>query len=142
MPYSTGWGGEFYLHNGTALVKLLGVRSVDPGEETADEHEVTTLDAADRYKEFILGMIDPGEITVEINHVPNSATDQLCLAARAAGDSRAWKIVIPDSDGTPLRKFEGNGYVRSYRVSGLDANAPMTATLVIRCTGARSEAAA
>lgn len=142
MAESVGWGGKFYLHNGSALQQLTYATAVEPGEQVADEHEITPLNASNRFKTFILGTIDPGEITVELNHVPNSADDVLLLAARAAGDARAWKIVFPDDDGTELRKYEGSGFVRSYRVNRVGPNEPMTATVVIRCTGAITEAAA
>lgn len=142
MGYSTGWGGEMHLHNGTALQELLGVTECDPGDSVADEVEVTTLKAADRFKEFIPGMIDGGELTATINHVPNSATDQLLLAAKAAADTRAWKVVFPDDDGTPLRKYEGTGFVKQYKINPLKPGEAMTATLVIRCSGARTEGSA
>jgi hypothetical protein len=139
---SIGWGGEFHLHNSTSLQTLENVTSVTPPEDMADEHEVTHLKSPGRRKEFIAGMIDGGEITVEINHVPNSATDQLCLAAKAAADTRAWKIVFPATDGTALRQYTGNGFVKSYKVNPVVPNEPMTSTMVIRCSGAVTEAAA
>lgn len=139
---SIGWGGEFHLHNGSTLVELANVDSITPPEDTADEHEVSNLKSSNRYKEFIVGMIDPGEVTVEGFHVPNSTTDQLCLAAKAAGDARACKIVYPDTDGTALRQYTFSGIVKSYRTSALTPNDPMRFTLVIRVTGAITEAAA
>lgn len=142
MGYSTGWGGSAHLHNGTALTELVGVTGVTFPEDQVDEIEVTTLKAANRRKEFISGMIDSGTFEVEMNHVPNSATDQLCRAALTAGDTRAWKIVVPDDDGTELRKFEGSGFVKGYRINQMRPNEAMTATLMIRVSGAVTEAAA
>ncbi len=139
---SIGWGGQFHLHNGSTLFELERVSSVTPPEDVAEGHEVTSLASADRRKEYIPGMIDGGELTVEIFHVPNSTTDQLCRAAKAAGDTRAWKIVYPDVDGSPLRQDSGTGFVRSYKVNPVEPNTPMTATLMIRITGAVTEAAA
>jgi hypothetical protein len=137
-----GWGGKFLLHNGSTLFELERVGSVTPPEDVADEHEVTSLSSPNRRKEYIVGMIDGGELTVEIMHVPNSTTDQLCRAAKAAGDVRAWKIVYPDTAGLPLRQDSGTGFVRSYKVNAVEPNAPMTATLTIRITGAVTEGAA
>lgn len=137
-----GWGGEFHLHNGSTLVELDNVSSVTPPEDVVDEHEVSNLKSSGKRKEYVSGMIDSGEITVEMFHVPNSTTDQLCLAAKAAGDTRAWKIVFPDTDGTALRQYTGNGFVKSYKPNPITPNEPMSATLVIRCTGAVAEAVA
>lgn len=142
MGYSTGWGGQAHLHNGTALTELLGVTGVSFPEDQVDEVEVTTLKAAARRKEFIAALIDSGTFEVELNHVPNSATDILCRAALTAGNSRAWKIVVPADDGTPLRKFEGSGFVRGYKINQLRPGEAMTSVLMIRVSGAVSEAAA
>lgn len=138
---SIGWGGEFHLHNGTALFELVGVSSITPPEDMADEREVSNLKSAGRRKEFIPGMIDGGEITVEMYHVPNSATDQLLLAAKAAADVRAWKIVFPAADGTALRQYTGTGFAKSYKPNPITLNEPMTSTLVIRVSGAVTEGA-
>lgn len=142
MAESTGWGGEFHFHNGTALQELVTVTGCGLPEDQVDELEVTTLKAANRRKMFISGMIDGGSFDVEMNYIPNSADDQLCLAAKNAGNTRAWKIVVPDDDGTALRKFEGTGWVKGYKINALKPNEPMTCVLTIRVTGAVTEAAA
>lgn len=141
MGYSTGWGGEVQLHNGAALTELLGVTGVSFPEDSVDEIDVTTLKAAGRRKQFISGMIDSGTFDVEMNYVPNSATDQLCRAALTAGDIRAWKIGAPDDDGTLLRQFSGNGFVKGYKIEPLSTSDAMKATLMIRVSGAVTEAA-
>lgn len=138
----TGWGGEFHLHNGSTLVELANIASIEPPEDSVDEIEVSHLKSTGRRKEYITGMIDGGNIVVEMIHVPNSASDQLCLAAKAAGDSRAWKIVFPDTDGTAQRQYTGNGIVTGYRVNALTPKDAQTSTLTIRVTGAVTEAAA
>lgn len=142
MGYSTGWGGQAHLHNGTVLTELLGVTGVSFPEDQVDEVEVTTLKAAGRRKEYIAALIDSGTFEVELNHVPNSATDIVCRAALTAGNTRAWKIVVPNDDGTPLRKFEGSGFVRGYKINQLRPGDAMTSVLMIRVTGAVTEAAA
>lgn len=141
MAESTGWGGEFWLHNGTALAELVNVTGFTMPEDMADEIDVTTLKAAGRRKMFILGMIDGGTFEVEMNYIPNSGDDQLCRAAHTAGDSRPYKIAVPDDDGTPLRQFTGNVLIKGYRVNQVRPNEAMTATLTCRVNGAVTEAA-
>lgn len=142
MTYQTGWGGQAHLHNGTALTKLLGVTGVTFPEDSVDEIEVTTLEAAGRRKEYISGLIDSGTFDVTMNYEPGSATDTLCRDALTDGDSRAWKIVVPDAAGVAERQFTGNGFVRSYRLNEMRPGEAMTATLTIRVSGAVTEAAA
>lgn len=142
-----GWGGEIQLgldENASSLVELGEVRGV-PGFPTqeADEHEVTHLKSPNRRKEFIAGLIDSGEMTVSLNYVPGGATDLLLAAAAAAGDTRAVRIIIPDDDGlgTAAWQITTSGFVKRYSPDNMEPNTPMTATLVIRITGAISEAA-
>lgn len=141
MGESTGWGGEFHLHNGSALQELVNVTSVGLPEDQVDEVETTTLKATGRRKTFIPGLIDGGSFDVEMNYIPNSADDQLCLAAKIAGDTRPFKTVVPDDDGSELRQFTGTGWVKGYKINPLKPGEAMTAVLTIRVTGAVTEAA-
>lgn len=142
-----GWGGEVQLgldENASSLVELDEVRGV-PGFPTdeADEHEVTHLKSPNRRKEFISGLIDAGEMTLTLNYVPGGATDLLLTAAAAAGDTRAVRIIIPDDDGSGNAAWQitTSGFVKRYAPDNMEANAPITATAVLRITGAKNQAA-
>lgn len=142
MDESTGWGGQFWLHDGTQLVKLDRVTEMGLPEDTTDEHEVTTLEAPGRFKEYIAGLRDGGEFSVTMNYIPGSATDTLCRAAKTAADVRPYKCVVPGTDGTPERQFEGTCFAKSYNPDPLNPNAPKKITLVLRNAGAVTEGGA
>lgn len=142
MAVGTGWGGEFWLHNGTALAEVLLVTSVTFPEDSVDEIEVTTLKAAGRRKEYISGLIDAGSFDVELNYDPGSTTDLALRAALNAGNTRAWKIVVPDEAGLPERQFTGNGFVKGYKINALRPGEAKTAVLTVKVSGAVTEAAA
>ena len=124
---SIGWKSALYLHDGTSLVKLAGVTNITPPNPTLGEAETTDLDAENRYRSFIPTMRDPGT---------------LLRAARTAADVRSWEVVYSDSDGTPLRKVSGNGYVQSLSEPEIGLEDVKQQTLSIRVTGAITEAAA
>lgn len=139
-----GWGGEVQLgltEAAASLVELEEVRSCTFPSDEADEHEVTHLKSPGRRKEFISGLIDAGECTVSMNYAPGSATDVLLVAAAAAGDTRAVRFIIPGQTGTAEWQITTTGFVKRYAVDTMEPNAPMTATAVIRLTGAQSQAA-
>lgn len=142
MNEGTGWGGQVWLHNGVALTKLAGVTEIEFPEETFDEEEVTNLESPNRRKEFIRTLSDPGSFTVKMNYVPANATDTLCRAALAAGDGRAFKIVVPAADGTASRMFTGTAFAKGYKPDALAAGKAKTITLLLRVTGAVTEGAA
>lgn len=139
-----GWGGEVQLgldENVSSLIELEEVRSCTLPTDEADEHEVTHLKSPNRRKEFISGLIDAGEMTVQLNYSPGSATDILMTAAAAAGDTRAVRIIIPDQTGQPEWQFTTTGFVKKYAPDNVEPNSPITATATLRITGAKSQAA-
>jgi hypothetical protein len=139
-----GWGGELQLgldENASSLTELVEVRSFSLPSDEADEHEVTHLKSPNRRKEFISGLIDAGEVTAQLNYVPGGATDLLLTAAADAGDTRAVRFIIPDQTGAAVWQVTTSGFVRRYSPDNVEPNAPITATLVLRITGAKSQAA-
>lgn len=137
-----GWGGEVQLSTDDTYgncVELGEVRGVPTFPQVeADEHEVTHLKSPDRMKEFIAGLRDGGDMTVQLNYVPGGATDLLLTAAAETGDTRAIRIIIPDDSGTGNAAWVWKtfGWVKRYTPDDMQPNAPMTATLIIRITGA------
>lgn len=133
-----GYGATFSLHDGTSLVALGEVTAISlPSSETA-EVEATHFTSPNRRREYIAGMIDDGEGTFEMNLEPGSATDTLIRAAQTAGNSRAYKIVIPKTTGT--WEVTGTVIVRRYE-RNVPIDDKMTATLTVRFTGGATEAA-
>lgn len=127
---TTGWNGQFWLHNGTALVELVGVTEVGMPEITVDTAEITPLKATGQFKQFMGTLKDGGEFTVMINYTPRNATDLLCRAQ--LGQTRAFKIVEPGVDGTQLQQIDGTGIVTGYKPSPMKPGEPRTAELTIK----------
>jgi predicted secreted protein len=133
-----GYGCQFWLHNGTALTKLAEVMQVSLPNEQVDEVEATHMESPNRTREYVSGLIDPGEITLELNYIAGSTTDTLINAAKASGAQRDCKIVVPAK--TAAQAFTFKGIVKGY-----ERNAPIddrqTATVTIRIAGAVTQAA-
>jgi hypothetical protein len=139
-----GWGAELQLgtsSDAASLVELGEVRSFNLPVSEADEHEVTHLKSANKRKEFIQGMIDSGEVTATINYVPASATDLLLADARDTGTTRAVRFLIPDEAGAAIHHITTGAFVKRYSPDTVEPNTPITATVVLRITGAYSEGA-
>jgi hypothetical protein len=138
-----GWGGEVHLSTDgttTALVELVEVTSFGLPDEDVDEVEVTHLKSPNRRKEFIAGLSDGGEVEVSLNYVPGSATDELIRAAKAAGDTRAIRFVIPDQSGAPEWQIDTFAFVKGYARGPVSAGDKIDSTVRFRITGAQTEA--
>jgi predicted secreted protein len=135
-----GWGGEFHLDSaGDVLTELSEILAVALPNSQVEDVEATHMKSANRRREFVAGLIDDGEGTVEMNYVPGSATDILIRAALDDGVTRDYKVVLPVADGSTW-EITGDCIVKGY-----ERNVPiddrMTATMTIRFTGSSSEAA-
>ena len=78
-----GYNVDFSIYNGSSYVQVAEVTNITWPGYTRDAVEVTFMDSASSFREYIAGLMDAGEVTVEMNWVP-SASDPI-LAAMAAG---------------------------------------------------------
>ena len=78
-----GYNVDFSIYNGSTYTQVAEVTNITWPGYKRDAIEVTYMDSASSFREYIAGLIDAGEVTVEMNWVP-SATDPI-LAAMTAG---------------------------------------------------------
>jgi predicted secreted protein len=143
MAAKHGFGARFFLHNGQSpgelveISDILAVTVPSPKVETIDS---TTHGSPGGVREFIAGLIDPGEGSIRINWIPGSASDLLLSAAALSREVRAFKINVPAS-GTATRDFTGNCVVTAYEKDDVVIDDKMTAVLSIKASGLITEAA-
>ena len=96
---------------GSAIfVDLLEVESLDLPESNTDEVEVTHMKSPNRTKEFIAGLIDPGDFSVTTNWIQGNATDVELNSLKVSGEKRAIRITF---EGGEIWTF--TGYVKGYK---------------------------
>ncbi len=136
-----GWGSEFHLDNAARVLTEIGeVTGLPFAEETADDVEKTHFKSPGRRKEYMPGMIEPGDATLEINWLPGSGTDLLIAAAHRDGKVRAYKTLVPAAGGG---KWEVSGflYVKS-RGRSVQIGDRMSMSVAVKFTGDSTEKAA
>jgi predicted secreted protein len=135
-----GYGSEFWLDNASGtLTELSEILSVALPNSKVDDVDATHMKSPNRRREYIAGLIDDGEGTIEMNYVPGSASDVLIRAALDDGVTRSYKVVLPVADGSTW-EVTGDCVVKGYERSDPIDNR-MTATLTIRFSGSSAEAA-
>lgn len=127
-----GYNSKYYIQNATGedFFKVGEVFNITPGEETTDRVDVTHYESPDRRREFISGLIDPGEASFEINWVPGDPTDVFLNAARTAGDKRPHRIEFPNGVTVTF-----DATVLSY-TKAIPLDDKMTATVTVAVSGA------
>lgn len=139
-----GWGGEVQLSataSAAGLVELGEVTSFGLPDDQADDVEVTHLKSPGKRKEFLRGLIDGGEVAVEMNYVPGSATDVLIVALRDSGATVAVRFIIPDEVGTAEWQITTQCFVKGYSRGPVTPGEKISATATLRITGDQDEAA-
>lgn len=92
--------------------------------------DVTHMETADAYREYIAGLADAGEITVEVNYIPGNASQENLIDDFEQRVKRNFKIVFPFT-GNPEWAFTGV-------LTGFEADTPIddkiSATFTIKIT--------
>lgn len=78
----------------TVFTAMGEVINIDPGEDDDEEVEATHYQSPDRTREYIPGLTTPGELTVEGNFIPGSATDTAIIASR--GKKNVGRLTFPN----------------------------------------------
>lgn len=110
------------------------VTDLTPPNSSVDVIDVTHMGSANRTREFIQGLIDPGTMSVTMNYVPGSDTDEYILAWRAAAEVRSCKIEHENGTVQTLSAFP-TGYAPSLPMAD-----KMSATLELKVTSSVAQA--
>lgn len=128
---SIGYGSFFHISedNGSTWIELAEVYDITPPNDTVDEIDATHMQSPNRTREFIPGLIDPGEASFEMNFVPGSASDLKIAALKVAGARVKCRITFPNAV-----TWVFSGWVSGYEPA-VPTDDKMTATVTWRVTG-------
>lgn len=103
--------------------------SLDGPGLSRDTIDVTTLDSPERFREYIAGVRDGGEVVVEINFDPGSTDVANAFADFKSNDARSYRIQW--ADGTT---FDFKGFLTELPTA-TPLEDKMTASLTYKVTG-------
>lgn len=91
--------------------------SISGPSQSMDTIDVTSHDSADKFREFVAGLRDGGDITIEGNFIKGDASGQIAMHTDFQGGTvRAWIIKMPGwAAGKP--QMAGNGYLTAFEMS-------------------------
>lgn len=127
-----GYKGQFHLHNGTVLYKLLEVKEFDvPSDGAREQVEKTHLDSPNYRREYLSSFYEDSDFEVLLNCRPLSDTDVLLADALGDGDVRAFKAVIPEN-GVLTSQVTGTCRCTGYSRGRVTAEGVLEATATFR----------
>lgn len=118
----------------TTYTDVANVDSFNGLDGSASKIDKTDFDST--AKEFMLGLVDNGNLSFNVNDDGDDAGQQAVEAARVAGARKAFKIVLP-AGGTPTLSFFG--YVMKFGMSG-QVDGKVQRTVDVAIDGAVSRA--
>jgi predicted secreted protein len=96
-----------------------------------DAVDATHTESTQGWREFIPGLKDAGEVTIEMNYVHESASDTLIRAQFALNALNNYRIVFDES---PLSGIQFAGIVTGYEVE-VPLDDKKSATLTVKVSG-------
>lgn len=127
-----GYGAKFEVETAAGsdvYTELEEVTSITPPSSSVDVVDVTHMQSPDSTREFIQGLTDPGECSLEQNFVPGSDTDVFIQAWRASRERRSARITFPNDVTWTFKAF----------VTGYQPDIPnedkLTSSLTCKVTG-------
>lgn len=122
-----GYGNALALStDGSTWVTLAEVRNFNPPSANIELIDATNMDSPNRWREDVSGLVEGGDMSVEMNFIPGSTTDQTIRAMIDAAAAIYCRITYTES---VVWTFLGR--IRSYEISS-PTDDIMTATLVIK----------
>lgn len=123
------FGTEWAMHDGSSTyVAVAEVTSIDVLDISVDSYDVSSHDSANQWREFVSGMKDAGELSMEINYDP--ALHGTLFSA--IGSERNHRITLSDS-GAAVVSFAAF-------ITKMSAQAPyddkLSASVSLKVTGA------
>jgi len=123
----SGFGTTLTKSGSTKIVELTSIGGPTIGRDTID---VTNNDSADSFREFLAGIGDGGEISLEGNFIPSSALQTALITDLISGLKASYTIAYPDTKTTwvadclctgfePSQPFDDKiGFSATLKISG------------------------
>ena len=152
MPYASsqaypGRGSSIYLSSdsGTTWTPIGEVKDINPSGAQSDQYDSSNFESG-IFKEYVQGMIDNGEISVTLNHVPSDAGQAALRTNFESAAKLEWGILLPASsittptDTTPAY-YTFSGFIKQLNLPKLGVEALAEASFSVKVSGAITETA-
>jgi len=128
------------LSGGTSSSVVGNIISIGGPNQTRTSVDKSTMDSTAKYKEFMPGMIDAGELTVEINYDGTAAGTADYLNATfqntATSNISTWTITAPDAVAgvSSASSWAGSGFISALG-NAIPMDDKITQSLTIKLSG-------
>ena len=111
----------------TAIGRLKAISEIKADSEAVD---VTCLDAENGYRQYVQGLKDMGEVTLEGFYDAGQAGQQMLRTLYEAGEAVPFTVTFPDKS-----KVQFTAFVKSHALGAAQVDGAVGFTAVLRLTG-------
>ena len=131
-----GYGGSFAIQQtgDASPVVVAEVTNITPPSDQVDILDATNMASPDATREFIIGLRDPGECTLEMNFVPGGAGDTKIQAVRTARVPVTCVVTFPAIAPADAVTWPFTGTLTGYEPD-MPVDDKMTAAVTWKVTG-------
>ncbi|MAH47572.1 hypothetical protein CMI37_17255 [Candidatus Pacearchaeota archaeon] len=122
----TGFGTTIAGGTTGTIAHVLNISISGP---TVDDIDLTSSDSTNRFKAYVAGMIDPGEITVDVCYDGSASGTADDVMGNFGATDEVWTITFTDTS-----TWVCNGYIKS-ATFGAPYDGKVTSTITIKLTG-------
>jgi len=80
----------------TTVTTIGNIISISGPNQSRDSIDISTMDSTNKFREFIPGMLDSGEITFELNYDGTALGTAHALQLLKTNTAQYWHITFPD----------------------------------------------
>lgn len=131
-----GYGTIFKVGNGGSPTETFTdfgaeVTSITPPGYSRDALDATHMSSPDRFREYIAGLMDAGEVSMDLNYIPDTA--DAFVAAVIAGKQN-YQVVFVDESAAAILTFTFAAICTAYQPTA-PVDGKMTATATFKVSG-------
>lgn len=101
MAGEAGFGSKFYIMSGTSSTAVAGITKISGPKYKGDDIDISDMDSASGFREFVPGLVDAGEVDLDLNYT-KAQTSLLNAQWRTTA---SYKIIYPDSSNFSFTGF-------------------------------------
>jgi len=93
----TGYGASLAASDGTATTTFGNIISISGPNQERDSVDISTMDSTSKWREFLPGMLNSGELTAELNYDSTAAGTANDLSVALTSGTQTWTISFGES---------------------------------------------
>ena len=95
------------VNNSSEILQVACPTAVQGLGGAADQIDITCLSSMER--EYKQGLPNPGQVTIPVNFIPNSAAHQALVSLKETGTTISWLVMLSDNTGAGPTTFDSEG---------------------------------